>query len=343
MVSFVILTSVLVLVVEAGRHKLDSMASGNPFFYTVLNTMYHESKRPSGKSHLETALSQSFISLEVTTLGIVEMVLYLMHKYWDQFNYHVEATFVDVHFALFYTALFNALQGCLIRIIAGRRTDSWTQTEDIDVGHYVAIRKEYDRVDHKLKAIDGIDEESGNVIQSDESYLGRLRAAWRLARNRIRHPHLSRRRDELLVPIRYHELRTHFLETNDLPSSFKVSHYLKRSLNSVLLDFVHINVGAWIALMATANVIYYLAGVLIATTKDQSSAGWFLACCFAVMVVGYIMLSVVMSMKMEKIYSQTLRMKLSAGSGEGAETFTALASRAKTVDQLSLFWFKSPR
>lgn len=264
-----------------------------------------------------------------------------MHKYWEQFNYHVEATFVDVHFTLFYTALFNALQGCLIRIIAGWRTDSWTQTEDIDVGHYVAIRKEYDRVDRKLKAIDG---EFGNVIKSDESYLGRLRAACKLAKNRIRHPRLSRRRNELLVPIRYHELRTHFLETNDLPSSFKVSHYLKRSLTSVLLDFVHINAAAWIALMATANMIYYFAGVLIAKTRNEKSAGWFLAGCFVVMVVGYIILSVVMSMKMEKIYSQTLRMKLSAQSGEeGTESFTALASRAKSVDQLSLFWFKSPR
>ena len=271
------------------------------------------------------------------------MALYLMHKYWESFNYHVEATFVDVHFTLFYTALFNALQGCLIRIIAGWRTDRWMQTEDIDVGHYVAIRKEYDRVDRKLNAIDGI-EEFENVTLSDKTYWDMLQAACKRAKNRFRHPHLSRRRNELLVPIRYHELRTHFLETNDLPPSFKVSHYLKRSLTSVLLDFVHINAAAWIALMATANVIYFLAGVLLEKTRNESSITWFLTGCFVVMVVAYIILSIVMSMKMEKIYSQTLRMKLSAESGEETtETFTALASQAKSVDQLSLFWFKSPR
>ena len=52
---------------------------------------------------------------------------------------------------LFYTALFNAIQSCLVRLWTVHRTDkSWSKTEDIDIGHYVAIRKEFDRLESKL-------------------------------------------------------------------------------------------------------------------------------------------------------------------------------------------------
>ena len=55
--AVVIFTLALILIIEVLRHKLDVWASGNPFFKTVLELMYRE----------------------LTTLGMVECVIYLLH------------------------------------------------------------------------------------------------------------------------------------------------------------------------------------------------------------------------------------------------------------------------
>lgn len=144
-------------------------------------------------------------------------------------------TFVNVHFLLFYTALFNALQGCLLRILAGLRTDrSWVYTESIDVGYYVAIRKEFDRLETilpRLHTKQGISSSSSSSIQSSSYWNSCQRILHDLALG-LRQPQLYRRRNTLLRIIRFHELRAHLIDSNDLPPRFRVSQYLKRSLTS---------------------------------------------------------------------------------------------------------------
>ena len=138
------------------------------------------------------------------------------------------AIFVDVHFMLFYTAVFNAIQSCLVRLLAGRRTDkAWIQTEDIDIGHYVAIRKELDRLESKLQRGDSLAASLNNGMQQssnhrrgsshmsdfgDSVHEYQTVTCWKSFKGalsnlafKIRHPHLSRRKEQLLAPIRFHE------------------------------------------------------------------------------------------------------------------------------------------
>jgi hypothetical protein len=151
---------------------------------------------------------------------------------------------VDVHFLLFYTALFNALQGCLLRILAGLRTDrSWVYTESIDVGHYVAIRKEFDRLETilpRLHTKQGI----SSSMQSSSYWNSCQRIVHDLTLG-LRQPQLYRRRNTLLRIIRFHELRAHLIDSNDLPPRFRVSHYLKRSLTSKSFLYERIKYCVW--------------------------------------------------------------------------------------------------
>lgn len=326
-ISVVVITLGLILAIEVGRHQLDVAASGNPFFHTVLELMYRE----------------------LTTLGIVEFCIYLMHKYYKEFNFKMEAIFVDVHFMLFYTAVFNAIQSSLVRVVAGYRTDkSWLQTEDIDIGHYVAIRKEFDRVESKMNA-NGWEDNSlsrPGDLPPPSSYWRSFQKGMHNLAFRIRHPQLSRRNNQLLVPIRFHELRAHFIDSNNLPPRFKVSHYLKRSLTTVLLDFVHISSAAWILLMATANLLYFLSGMILYKTEDSLDVEQFLFYIFVACMVFFVGFAFVLYFKMKSIFSSILRMKLTVMDTEGSthkawRGFSALDT-AKSVNQVKLFWGNNP-
>lgn len=144
----------------------------------------------------------------------------------------------------------------LVRLVTARRTDkAWIQTEDIDIGHYVAIRKEFDRVENEWKQLqysrveqsadNGFIRSSscnisseGNEQDSDKlSVTNSLRKYIHDSFIKLRYPRLYLRKRGLLVPVRYHELRCHFIEQNGLSSHFKVSvspaPYIPQSLISL--------------------------------------------------------------------------------------------------------------
>ena len=263
---------------------------------------------------------------------------------------------------LFYTALFNAIQSCLVRLWTVHRVDkAWIKTEDIDLGHYVAIRREFDRLESKLNR-----EKSSTTIGSTNATTGTggESSTWELFREalsdlsfRIRHPHYSRRKEQLLVPIRFHELRAHFIDSNNLPPKFKVSHYLKRSLTSVLLDFVHISSGAWILLMATANFLYFISGMIMNALKEAVLVEEFLLGIFFALMIFFVVFAFVLYFKMKSIFSKILYMKLTDINDTEEEEehtktwrgFTVLNSsrnssnnKSKSVDQVKLFWWNNP-
>jgi len=82
----------------------------------------------------------------VATLGIVEFGVFLWGKY-GTINKDIKTKFADVHFALFCTAILNALQYSLTSIVSTRLSNGlWVKTEQLELDHYVEIREEYDRV-----------------------------------------------------------------------------------------------------------------------------------------------------------------------------------------------------
>ncbi|KAL3802312.1 hypothetical protein HJC23_007137, partial [Cyclotella cryptica] len=344
--SVVIVTLCIVLVVEVLRHQLDVAASGNPFFQTVLELMYREQFGNHTMIFLHVAISEFFI--------------YLLHKYDENFNYAMEVVFIDVHFMLFYTALFNAIQSVLVRLVTARRTDkAWIQTEDIDIGHYVAIRKEFDRVENEWRQLQYPSSEqcahsefnrsSSCNISSEEneqdsdklSVLKSFRKYIHDSVTKLRYPRLYLRKRKLLVPVRYHELRCHFIEQNGLSSQFKVSQYLKRSLTSVLLDFVHISSVAWVMLMATGILIYYISGIILHASEDKMKVLEFMIWVLASLMTIFLVISIVLFFKMRSIFSKILVMKLTIDDEDNGTKswrgFTALRT------EMNLFWGGNPR
>ena len=195
---------------------------------------------------------------------------------------------------------------------AGHRTDkSWVHTEDIDIGHYVAIRKEFDRLDKMIPC------PSNNVNEKQASYwLNSFQRVVCQLTFKIRHPQLSRRKNQLLIPIRFHELRAHLIDSNKLPPRFKVSHYLKRCLTSVLLDFVHVSPVAWIMLMATTNLMYFASGIILSVSKDEKEVDRFFAIIAILMMLCFVSITFALYFHMKSIFSKILHMKLTVFDAE---------------------------
>lgn len=213
---------------------------------------------------------------------------------------------------LFYTAVFNAIQCGLVRLITSHRTKhTWMETEDIDIGHYVAIRKEFDRVESTIKqTCHFLPKEDVTPSRSTSNRFRFLNEATNDLAFKLRYPHLYRKRKRLLTPIRFHELRAHFIDSNNLPQKFRVSLYLKRCLTSVLVDLVHISPAAWIMLMATANLLYFIMGMILNNTMDVD----YVELCLVSVVVGcmiaFIVFAFVLYFQMRLIFSKILHMKL---------------------------------
>lgn len=268
------------------------------------------------------------------------------------------AIFVDVHFMLFYTAIFNAIQSCIVRLKSVRRIDkTWLMTEEIEICHYVAIRREFDRLERKLKQenpryIGGIAERAWPTISSNDINDSQSSSCWESLHGamsvialRIRHPRLYKRRSELLTIIHFHELRVHFIESNKLPPKFKVSSYLERCLKSALLDFVHISPVAWGMFMATANMVFFIGGMILNKTENKPSVREFSIDFFFYLILVFVVIVIVLYCKMRYIFYKIQQLKLSDQSIPTSRPTLLNALHDGTTeffDQLDLFWGSNP-
>lgn len=251
----------------------------------------------------------------MATLGIVEFGVFLWGKY-GYIDKEIKAKFADVHFALFLTAIFNALQYSLTSIVSTRLSNGlWVKTEQLELDHYVEIREEYDRVQEII----------------DMQYTG----CGKWVRNCILfvfQPGLRRRLESLRVQVRFHELRLHFLEFNNLSFSLKVSDYLKRSELAILIGLVHVSVATWVLLIGILNLGYFIFGIIGYTASDPRYISVVIAVLFFVVVVFFIVMSLALRWKMHKIFQTVMKTKVieSSDHEEGIK------------NQKQLFWFGSP-
>jgi hypothetical protein len=228
----------------------------------------------------------------VATLGIVELFIFLLHKYYENLNIAREQIFADVHFTLFYTALFNAFQSVSVAIVVSRVSNRlWVKTESLELDHYVEIREEFERVSHQLYPGD-----------HDETTRPGLYQQLRNMGVSLLFPRLRGRYLELLVQVRFHQLRLHFLEGNNLPLTLKVSDYLKRSEESVLIKLVHVSTFAWLFLTAGLNLIYFLMGMVAFATESAEMVGTSLTYIFFCSLVLFILISLLVYNKMTSIF-----------------------------------------
>lgn len=249
----------------------------------------------------------------MATLGLVELFVFLLLRYYDLKNKERKEIFAEVHFALFYTAIFNAFQSVLCAFATRRVSDRlWVQTEHLELDHYVEIREEFDRVSTEYHSQRGtLDEASGKSgppSSSSSSRLGskRCRSWLRDAWSSIRNPGLRSRYLELLVQVRFHQLRLQFLENNHLPLTLKVSDYLKRSEETVLMHMVHVSGTAWLMLTGGFDLIYFLMGMVANQTGDNYIVGTTMMSIFFAMLILFIIICTALYFKMRKIFQDIL-------------------------------------
>jgi len=317
-------------------------------------------------------LNTFFFSLTVATLGCVEFFIFILHKYYSKLNIEQELVFADVHFTLFFTALFNAFQSAVLAFCTTRVSErQWVRTEQLEVDHYVEIREEFGRVDALLygeevqKAVmerrlsrhsadsrhgtdDGGSESSSSLgiedaeIAFEFNCSGISRSCKNLSRF-LRYPHLYRKHQQLLVQVRFHELRIHFLQSNNLPLKFKVSDYLKRSELFVLTKLVHISTFAWLMLLGGVALLYYFMGIVIFITQDLSKVGIAMTWIFMGSMVFFVVLSLLIYNKMKSIFSTIMRKRLTSEVSTGRQFASAGGHDKQITNQQNLFWGGNPK
>jgi len=276
----------------------------------------------------------------VATLGIVEFVVFLIQKYYAGLDKSQKAVFADVHFMLFYCALFNALQSVLLAVTSYRVANRmWVRTEQLELDHYIEIREEFERVDailypHDQRAVP----RSEFVFEFNMKGLAKL---WERTYRFMRYPILSRRHADLLVQVRFHALRVHFLKANELPLQLKVSDYLKRSLLSVLQKLAHISAVAWLLLTGAIALVYFLMGIVIYVTNDLTKVGVSLTWIYLCSMIFFVILSLIIYNKMKWIFQRIMRMKLMQRN-DFKQGMSIRKGEKDVQNQSDLFWGGNP-
>ena len=291
----------------------------------------------------------------MATLGIVEFFIFLLHKYYTGLNIAGEKIFADVHFTLFYTALFNAVQSVILAFFVSRNSDRlWVRTEYQDLHHYVEIREEFEKVDRELhwKEYEAELSDSTSATRVDAkaaqefefNFTGMKRLGKTICET-FRHPILSRKHNTLLIQLRYHELKYHFIQTNGLPITLNVSDYLKRSEMQVLTKLIHISAFAWLLLTGGATLVYFLMGITVFVTEgDQSAVGSALTTIYFVTLQLFVVISLLLYHKMKWIFRHIMHMKLSSnGVSMKFKTTNRRKENKEIRSQNDLFWGGSPK
>jgi len=299
------------------------------------------------------------INSSVAILGIVEWAVYLLQTYYQGMNKAKKSLFEKVHFALFYTAILNVVTSALIYIGCRLETNRlWVETEELELDHYIELREEFDRVQMKIARIEEKDAEDLQIRlphspeHHDETAEEPLtfNGAWRNLKQRIRHPLLVNRYNKLIVQVRFHELRMHFIKANGLPVKFMVSEYLKKCQQSVLSHCVHLSSLTWIILMAISNLTYFLMSMVVVGTGDKAGTEVMLTVLFYVACVGMLFLSILILRKVKWIFSQIMHKKLIDCTRIGKDndndavstSVLKLGSKPSIFRQIDLFWFRDP-
>eukprot|EP00977_Amphora_coffeiformis_P009508 scaffold2193_cov171-Amphora_coffeaeformis.AAC.14 len=275
-----------------------------------------------------------------------------MQEYYEDYNKEKKDVFGAVHFALFYTALLNAFQSMILAFAVGRVSKKmWVQTEALELNHYVEIREEFDRVTAELGRLQHTGHKSDNSSTSGTDD-GRdpssqwhstpedrgLRGLLRGLVDRIRYPRLRGRYNELLVQVRFHELRVHFLKAYNLPLKLKIADYLLRSEQHVLIKLVHVSSTAWLLLTASINLLYFVLGIVGTKTGDPGLVGTVLVYVFFCCMLIFIALAILLRKKVRSIFAEIMHRRELWEVQEDVEEKQRLAAQ-----QMSLFWGSSPK
>ena len=173
------------------------------------------------------------------------------------------------------------------------------------------------------------------VLDLNRASLSRM---WKSLVYQIRYPHLKNKYNQLLVQVRFHELRVHLLQAYGLPLKLKVSDYLMRSELNVLIRLVHVSIIAWLLLTGATNLLYFVMGVVAYETTNSEIVGTALGSIFFASMGGFVLIAIALHVKMNSIFHAIMKQKLLWDVLHDEEQKQQLAQK-----QLDLFWFGEPK
>jgi len=333
-----IFTLALLMIVETIRQKTDSHAHKTVFFGHILKTVYSE----------------------LATLGIVEAIIYLWIHYHDISDTLLlkERCFAEVHFTIFFVAIINAMQSGILYLFSLHVAEQqWTRIEALDIDHYVAIRREYEVVDAKLlKFEEKINRTLGRETNANNRDLYETDGNWIVnCFEYLRYSSIKKKHKRLLVQVRFHELRVHFIELNKLHHKFRVSEYLKLSLNDVFDKLVHISPIAWLSLVACANLVLFSLHLVARDTNGQPDSS-ILTVIYLTYSFFIIFLSILVARKIKNIFfcimrDETWITRLGDEDNDKATSIRSSSMKTSIFDitkdssahQLHYFWGDDPQ
>jgi len=290
----------------------------------------------------------SLIGIIVAILGVVEFLIWLILSYYPEYDKGRKEVFAQVHFALFYTAIFNALQTLLVASLVGRISRKlWVQTEALDLSSYVEIREEFDRINVQASELrkstyDEQEEPTNNTnnIDGDVSLspIQKLGREWRRFVYGLSRPALKRRYDQLLVQVRFHELRIHFIEAYDLPKGIQVSDYLMKCEIRVLMRLVHVSIMAWLLLTVATNLLYYILGIATYETGNLEIMATTMIAIYFACIIGFVGMAIALLVKMTSVFDTLMHQPPLWNLHHTASQNQELAQK-----QLNMFWFREPK
>jgi len=338
--SMAIQTLAVLMVVEILRHKVDHAAEhGRPFFGIVLNVVYRE----------------------LSTLGIVEAVVFVIMHYATIEDMTRERVFAEIHFLLFFVATFNAVMATILYLltdVAAKR--KWLNVEDLNIDNYLAVRNEFQAVNDELNAVKL--DISRRLLAVDRGSTNESDVLTKISNSlllEIGHGKLMGRYRRLLVQVRFHELRVHFIELNGLHPKFRVSDYLKLCLHDVFEHFVEISRFAWLAMVFFATSILFFMNIIIDITQSIQSTevNIFINTIYLGSAVVFLLVSILISRKMKSIFFRIMDdgTWLIEGGGVKKNDPGSITNFRQSIyiqptlreisheNQLQYFWFDNPR
>jgi len=309
-----VLNVALVIFVETLRHQLDRSVQGHAFATNVVEHCYRE----------------------LTTLGIVEFSIFIIHKTapWAdgrdgsfKLSIEVEEKFAQAHITLFLTAVLYAFHMCLIAFISFHLSGRWNEIEKMELDHYIEVRHAFERIKEDLKITACDFDDMATLKDKTALYL------WS--------PIKARRYDRLLEQIRFHELRAYFLAANNLPKDFQLSVYLNQCQCNVLIHLVELSTSTWMFLLIILTLFFYFATMEVSLNTASEPVPnlpitGFLTfeggCCFV------LALGILLKFKMDSIYKTMMydpeMMQPKHVTGEQPPQNTRF--------QIDLFWKRNP-
>ena len=217
-------TLLLILIFDFSRHALDNATSSRVFATKILSVMYKE----------------------LSTLGLVEFVIFVIFKITPQFDNNLLELFIATHVAIFVTAFLYIIHILLVGLLSFYVAQNWLKIEHLEINHFLELRYAHEAIRKKLDLRGGQDAERGIINK--------------LFR-RITRPLLFNRYRMLTNQVKFHTLRAKFLGNKELPNDFLISKYLNGCMSQVLINLVDLRVASWGLIFVLLNLFFYFSNV----------------------------------------------------------------------------------